>query len=170
MSIITLLFSPIQQPGKISTHNGKKGTAHPRELCLDYIIFPVRPAIQIKSCKPTKPVPMPFSVPQPDRTLNPYVNNNTSVFPDSTAVQNQKKAQPTLVDRALINVFIFRSNLQLGADRTNPNKLLSRSRLYNRILAGLSHTAVFRPHFPPNTKTANIIIASEPIHIIQLRL
>ena len=111
MSIITLLFSPIQQPCKISTYNGKKGTAHPRGPCLDYIIFPVRPAIQINSCKPTKPVPMPFSAPQPDRTLNPYVNNNTSVFPDSTVGQNQhsnsKKAQPTLVNRALINVFIF---------------------------------------------------------------
>ena len=55
MSIITLLFSPIQQPGKISTHNSKKGTAHPRGPCSDCNIFPVRPAIQIKSCKPTKP-------------------------------------------------------------------------------------------------------------------
>lgn len=42
--------------------------------------------------------------------------------------------------------------------------------LYSRILAGLSRTAVFRPHFPPNTKIANMIIASEPIHIIQFLL
>ena len=57
MSIITLLFSPIQQPGKISAHNDKKGTAHHRGPCPDCNIFPVRPAIQIKSCKPTKPEP-----------------------------------------------------------------------------------------------------------------
>ena len=57
MSIIAFLFSPIQQPGKISTHNSKKGTAHPRGPCPDCNIFPVRPAIQIKSCKPTKPEP-----------------------------------------------------------------------------------------------------------------
>ena len=57
MSIITLLFSPIQQPCKISTPNDKKGTAHPRGPCPNCNIFPIRPAIQIKSCKPTKPEP-----------------------------------------------------------------------------------------------------------------
>lgn len=54
--------------------------------------------------------------------------------PGKTALITAKKAQPTLVDRALINVFIFRSNLKLGADRTNPNNLLSHNRPYSRIL------------------------------------
>ena len=152
----------------------KKGTAHPRELCLDYIIFQSNLQFRLNRANRQNPYRCRFL--RHSLTANKILMSIITLLfspiqqSGKISTHNSKKAQPTLVNRALINVFIFRSNLQLGADRTNPNNLLSRIRLYNRILAGLSRTAVFRPHFPPNTKIANMIIASEPIHIIQLRL